>query len=227
MTARQLRRQAEHQARKLARKAGNQTEPSPAAVEAAAPLTRAEVNRQNALHSTGPRTPEGKLASSRNSFQHGLYARQLVLPGEDPAELDALRQDLRRDHQPANTTEQILVNELAEHYWRLRRMRKLEARIMGTGTLDDLERGLRLLSIVQRTMASAERGFHKALAALRQLQKQRGFVPQTLEIPTQSVSQKPLPAAHPEQTHGFVSQNDPPKPITARFQPDERDRAAA
>jgi hypothetical protein len=68
-------------------------------------------------------------------------------------------------------------------------------------------------------MASAERGFHKALAALRQLQKQRGFVPQTPAIPTQSVSQKPLPAAHPEQTHGFVSQNDPPDSPADALQP--------
>ena len=202
MTTRQLRRQAERQARKQARKAETPMPPT-AAAEAAAPLTRAEVNRQNALHSTGPRTPEGKLASSRNAFQHGLYSKQLVLPGEDPAELDALRQDLRREHQPANTTEEILVNELAEHYWRLRRMRKFEARIMGTGTLEELERGLRLLPIIQRTMASAERGFHKALAALRQLQKQRGFVPQTQEIPTQSVSQKPLDAAPPEENYGL------------------------
>jgi len=217
MTARQLRRQAEHQARKQARKAGNQPEPA-AAAETAAPLTRAEVNRQNALHSTGPRTPEGKRASSRNSFQHGLYSKQLVLPGEDPAELDALRQDLRREHQPANTTEEILVNELAEHYWRLRRMRKLEARIMGTGALDELERGLRLLAIIQRTMASAERGFHKALAALHQLQKQRGFVPQTQEVPTQSVSQQPLAAVAPEENHGFVSQNTvPATPLIAPF----------
>ena len=216
MTARQLRRQAERQARKQARKAETPMPPA-AAAEAAAPLTRAEVNRQNALHSTGPRTPEGKLASSRNAFQHGLYSKQLVLPGEDPAELDALRQDLRREHQPANTTEEILVNELAEHYWRLRRMRKMEARIMGTGTLDELERGLRLLPVIQRTMASAERGFHKALAALRQLQKQRGFVPQTQEIPAQSVSQKPLDAAPPEESHGFVSQNTPQAASTETF----------
>jgi hypothetical protein len=210
MTARQLRRHAERQARKQARKTGTPPEPSPTAAEAAAPRTRAEVNRENAQHSTGPRTPDGKLASSRNSFQHGLYAKQLVLPGEDPAELEALRQDLRHEHQPANTTEQILVNELAEHYWRLRRMRKLEARIMGTGTLEELERGLRLLPIIQRTMASAERGFHKALTALRQLQKARGFVPQTQELPTQSVSQTPLQAAPAYPTPGFVSQNNHP-----------------
>ena len=44
--------------------------------------------------STGPRTAEGKAASSQNSFKHGLYSKQLVIQGEDPAELDALKADL-------------------------------------------------------------------------------------------------------------------------------------
>lgn len=38
---------------------------SPAAIEA---------RRQNAQHSTGPKTEEGKAASSRNAWQHGLYS---------------------------------------------------------------------------------------------------------------------------------------------------------
>jgi hypothetical protein len=52
--------------------------------------TRAEINRANARHSTGPRTATGKARSSQNSFKHGLYAKYLVLPDEDPAELDEL-----------------------------------------------------------------------------------------------------------------------------------------
>ncbi len=140
------------------------------------------MNRKNAQHSTGPRTTEGKSASSQNAFKHGLYSKQLVLPGEDPAELDALRADLRREHQPATTTEDILVNELAEHYWRLRRMRKFEARAMSA---DNFETGLAILPIIQRTMAAAERGFHKALKTLTDLQRQRGFVPQTQPAETQ------------------------------------------
>ena len=39
-----------------------------------------------------------------------------------------------------------------------------------------LETGL--LALVQRTMASAQREFHRALTDLRRLQKDRGFVPQ-------------------------------------------------
>lgn len=137
---------------------------------------RAAVNRANAAHSAGPRTQDGKANSKRNSFKHGLYARDLVLPSEDPAELDQLRATLRREHQPANETESILVNEIAEHFWRLRRMREFEARGMQPENLDGwLESGL--LALVARNMASAERGMHKAIAALRQLQKDRGFVP--------------------------------------------------
>ncbi|MGA8027020.1 MAG: hypothetical protein WB992_07730 [Bryobacteraceae bacterium] len=33
---------------------------------------RAEINRQNAQHSTGPRSADGKTASSHNSLKHGL-----------------------------------------------------------------------------------------------------------------------------------------------------------
>ena len=192
MTARQQRRREEHKARKEAYKAEKEAQKSPAAaphVESDAPSTRTEINRANAQRSTGPRTESGKLASSRNSFKHGLYSKQLVLPGEDPAELDALRDDLRREHQPATPTEEILVNELAEHYWRLRRMRKFEARAMGAGTIEELHKGLATLPIIQRTMASAERGFHKALKTLTDLQRQRGFVPQKAEPPAQSVPQ--------------------------------------
>ena len=88
---------------------------------------RAAINRANAQHSTGPKTVDGKSASSQNSFKHGLYSKQLVMQGENPAELDALKADLRAEHQPANTTEEILVNEIAEHYWRIRRFRRMEA----------------------------------------------------------------------------------------------------
>ena len=202
MTARQQRRQEERKARKAALKTQTVTEGNTTAA-----ANRAEVNRQNAQHSTGPRTAEGKTASSQNAFKHGLYSKQLILPGEDPAELDALRADLRREHQPATITEDILVNELAEHYWRLRRMRKFEVRAMGAGSLDELQKGLAILPIIQRTMAAAERGFHKALKTLTDLQRQRGFVPQTaaqpesgevLAAPQTAFVPPTTPETHPE-----------------------------
>ena len=45
-------------------------------------------NRANALHSTGPKTPEGKAAVRQNALRHGLLAGDVVLP-EQPVELAA------------------------------------------------------------------------------------------------------------------------------------------
>src|SRR5581483_11383264 len=78
---------------------------------------RAEINRANSQHSTGPRSPEGKLASSRNSLKHGLASGQMIIPGEDTAAFEALLHDLLEEHQPANPTEELLVNELAQSHW--------------------------------------------------------------------------------------------------------------
>lgn len=143
---------------------------------------RADVNRANAAHSTGPRSAEGKNNSKRNSFKHGAYAKDLVLPGEDPAELDRLRARLRAEHQPGNETESILVNEIAEQFWRLRRMREMEVRALQPEKFDRyLNAGL--FPLIARQMASAERGMYKAIATLRQLQQDRGFVPSTSANP--------------------------------------------
>jgi len=219
MTSRQLRNQrraAARKSRKLERSGRAcpaSAEPTPQAVAPetigdeiiGAEPTRAEINRANSLHSRGPRSPEGKAKSSQNSFKHGLYSKQLVLPNEDPAELDDLRASLRAQHQPANTTEEILVNELAENFWRIRRMRQLEARTLNPENLENLAT---LLPAIHRAMASAERAFHKSLAALRSLQQDRGFVPQIGFVSQNS--------ANPQT--GFVSQNtthpDPAPPLT-------------
>src|SRR5690349_20676547 len=40
-------------------------------------------NRANARKSTGPRTPQGKRASSRNATTHGIFCNELCLPGEN------------------------------------------------------------------------------------------------------------------------------------------------
>jgi hypothetical protein len=89
---------------------------------------------------------------------------------------EQLSATLGAEHQPANETESILVNEIAENIWRLRRMRGYEARAMDPENLDKwFNSGL--LNLVARQTASAERGMHKAITALRWLQKGRGFVP--------------------------------------------------
>ena len=42
-----------------------------------------KANKQNAQHSTGPRTENGKARVALNALKHGLTGKQIVLPHED------------------------------------------------------------------------------------------------------------------------------------------------
>jgi hypothetical protein len=86
-----------------------------------------EANRLNAQKSTGPSTPEGRAAVRLNGLKYGLYAETLILPGEDPAEFDAMLDRLDAEHQPATPTEEIFVSQLAMASWRRLRVQRMEA----------------------------------------------------------------------------------------------------
>ena len=86
-----------------------------------------EANRLNAQHSTGPSTPEGRAAVRLNGLKYGLYAETLILPGEDPAEFEALLDRLDAEHQPATPTEEIFVSQIAMASWRRLRVQRMEA----------------------------------------------------------------------------------------------------
>src|SRR5205823_13734609 len=77
-----------------------------------------EANRLNAQKSTGPSTPEGRAAVSLNGLKYGLYAETLILPGEDPAEFDALLDRFHAEHQPATPTEEAFVSQIVMATWR-------------------------------------------------------------------------------------------------------------
>lgn len=127
-------------------------------------------------------------------FKHALSAEDLVLPGECPASLDELRAALRQQYEPSNVTESILVNEIAEQFWRLRRMRALEARAMQPESVDALLEG-GLLAFIARGMASAERGLHRAISTLQKLQADRGFVSSKTTEPFSIPAETPKPSA--------------------------------
>ena len=44
-------------------------------------LAKLEANRQNALKSTGPKTPEGRAISKMNALKHGIRSREVVVRG--------------------------------------------------------------------------------------------------------------------------------------------------
>ena len=85
-----------------------------------------EANRQNAQKSTGPSTPEGRAAVSLNGLKYGLYAQTLILPGEDPAEFDALLDRFHAEYQPSTPTEEAFVSQIVMATWRRARIQRME-----------------------------------------------------------------------------------------------------
>ena len=84
-------------------------------------------NRQNAHHSRGPQTAEGRARSRRNALKHGLTARSLILEGERVAQYEELRTELITTYAPHGLVEEQLVDVMAGLLWRLRRVPALEA----------------------------------------------------------------------------------------------------
>jgi hypothetical protein len=112
-------------------------------------------------HSTGPRTDEGKTASSRNAVRHGLCAKKLTGPDLDA--LNAIRARLDNEWEPQTETENMLLAQMALSQWRLERALELELAAFD-GDIDSAA-----LSLALRYRASAERTFFKSLSELQRL----------------------------------------------------------
>jgi hypothetical protein len=88
---------------------------------------RAKVNRANAQKSTGPKTPEGKQRSAKNSLKDGNHAHlfknfvpphSAVLCNQDRQRFFRLHERLIQDYQPHNLAEAIAVRKIADAEWR-------------------------------------------------------------------------------------------------------------
>jgi hypothetical protein len=91
-------------------------------------LAQTEANRNNALHSTGPKTPEGKDKSRCNGFKHGLTGDGIVLPTEDAEKINALFETLAAEMKPKNEMARQLVIRIALLTVRLGRSAEHEAK---------------------------------------------------------------------------------------------------
>jgi hypothetical protein len=83
-------------------------------------------NRRNAEKSTGPRTEEGKVASSQNAVKHGLLAARNVISSEDPDEFDCHRQLMLAQLDPAGPIERVLAERIVSLSWRLKRVERMQ-----------------------------------------------------------------------------------------------------
>ena len=103
-------------------------------MSAAPSALQLDANRANALLSTGPKTAEGKLTSSRNAQSHGLTTRHALLPGEDLEEYQSHHRAYLERYQPQDPVDQDAVVELADIKWRLRRVPSFEAELLVRGS---------------------------------------------------------------------------------------------
>jgi hypothetical protein len=152
-----------------------------------ATVAQIQANRLNALRSTGPRSDAGKAASRFNALKFGVDARSLVIPGEDPAELEALTLDYRETFHPVGPLEDFLVETLVAGDWNRRRYTRIEAQLVrllsasqdpaeenpfGALFLADAAKAGALQKVFRR-LSAAERSYFRALAELRRAQRER------------------------------------------------------
>ena len=144
-------------------------------------------NRANARKSTGPRTAEGKAASSANALKTGIYAKSTLLPGEDPAEYDALRAEHYDQFAPANPDERDLLDLMIKYKWQLRRLHDCYDQMWIQYDESDKPTDNPPLAAtfiranlynpnlinVSRMIHSTDRAFHRTRAALLKAQEKR------------------------------------------------------
>jgi hypothetical protein len=126
-----------------------------------------EANRRNARKSTGPTSAAGKAVSRFNALKSGIHAESQVIPGEDPAELEALAANYCEQFQPATPLEVFLVDAIVTADWQLRRLRKLEARLWEREFSAPEEIPGPALTRLHRRIDAAERSYYRALKELQ------------------------------------------------------------
>jgi hypothetical protein len=145
---------------------------------------RAEINKANAQHSTGPKTKAGKKKSSLNALRHGLTGQVVIMPAEDLQAYQRHLQSFTDEYHPKGATEAHLVQALADASWRLNRVAALETNLLNLAAIGDgiadalaiaaaLESQSKALANLSMHSQRLSRQFERTVAQLRDLQKVR------------------------------------------------------
>jgi len=184
-----------------------------------------EANRRNAQKSTGPVTAEGKAACAMNAFKTGLYAKSLVIPGENLADLQQLIDDYYRRYCPATPEQRGVLDDLIMCDWELRRLTSVEASLWNyqiseffrpveesyrTGKA--VGQNTKSLSLIQRRIDATRRGRDRAIRLLQELAA-RPTVIETPEITYPEIGS--VPASVPQAPSEPLSEapEDPGIPL--------------
>jgi hypothetical protein len=157
-----------------------------------------QANRENAQHSSGPVTQEGKDAIRYNAITFGLRTRATVLQSENVADYYRIWNEFCAEWQPQTRSEFCHVETMVTSQWLLARVARSEQRVymeVGFG-----ERQFALLAQVDKRRAHLERSFRTAVADMKQAQKERGQQhAQPQPQPGQTEQTVPAPAHNPAE----------------------------
>ena len=96
-------------------------------------------NTANAQFSTGPTSSTGKDRVKFNALKTGLFARTIVLPGEQQSDYEALGVHLADEWLPQSDTERELVITIQTTTWRLSRAVEMESALFAIVAQQNLE----------------------------------------------------------------------------------------
>jgi len=84
-------------------------------------------NRARALTYTSLcRSTDGQPYQRLNAFKHGMFARHLLVPGDDPSELLRFKIGMIKSLNPNDTFQQMIAERIICAGWKLRRMEQAE-----------------------------------------------------------------------------------------------------
>ncbi|HUQ90440.1 MAG TPA: hypothetical protein VM120_02085 [Bryobacteraceae bacterium] len=185
------------------------------------------IARENGRKSHGPTTPEGKQRSSLNGITHGLASKCVVLSNESEELYTELLTGYQKEWQPASLTEQHLVTQMANAYWRLRRIWSMETALFDCEMFEqkqDFEAAWsnhhpamrvvdaflllrienpRTVDGLHRYEIRYQKMFNGSLDRLRKLRRDRNAPPVAFHLPDRPPN--PSSSAAPEASPGWLA----------------------
>jgi hypothetical protein len=191
-------------------------------------------NQSNARLSTGPVTEKGKATSSRNNLRHGFRSQTVLLPGDDPAEYEALLSELTEYFAPQELIETRFVREMTDADWRLRRLREhlkfaITKRMAILAAAHPELKAIELQSMAIETLSETgtsygtwlryetkfERQYDRAFKDWARYQElRRNAIIKETDLAIKKVLHAPLPEPPPELASNVQNKQSTPQPAT-------------
>ena len=101
---------------------------------------RAQINRENAKKSTGPKTEAGKERVRFNAMRHGLTGQVVILPTDDLVAYQKHSQEMLDSLSPKGALETKIAQTISDTLWQMNRSQAYHDQILASHALIRLNR---------------------------------------------------------------------------------------